>query len=64
MKAEGVKEDFSTLAVMVRGGCVKDGNLKAIKQERVWLSKYPWVAGEVTEETETRRAVWLARQQS
>lgn len=62
MKAEGSKKNFSTLAVTVRGGCV-NGNSKAIKQERVWLSKHRWVAGEVAEQPETRRGVWLARQQ-
>lgn len=47
MKAEESKKHSSTLAVTVRGGCVKDGNSKALKQERVWLSKHLWVAGEV-----------------
>lgn len=44
MKAEGAEEILLLLAVMVRGGCVKDGNLRQ-SNRRVWLVNTPWVAG-------------------
>lgn len=50
MKAEGPKRNSSTLAVTVRGGCVKDGNPRAIKEGRAWLSKRLWVAAEAAGE--------------